>query len=152
MPKRIVECFVVDILLSIDRVKRYSAQISSAEKLFADELVMSCILRELGIIGEAMRHVVTATKLQQFIRPLWHGVVDFRTVVTREYFRLDFDEIFIIIKKHVPALEREMFQLVKELAGDPKLHAALQKAKGELAMMKRKESLTYVKKLEKLLK
>jgi uncharacterized protein with HEPN domain len=62
MPKRTVELYLFDIVLSIDRVRRFSKQIRSVSTLMINEMLCSAVLRELGIIGETMCHVLQEKK------------------------------------------------------------------------------------------
>ena len=62
MPKRMVDLFVLDIIISIDRIKRYSKKLGNGEDLRNNETLCSAILRELGIIGEAMNQILQTKK------------------------------------------------------------------------------------------
>ena len=64
MPNRVIEYFVLDILIAIDKVKRYSAGFETGEEFAADEKSYSATMRELEIIGEALKHVLGYPPLQ----------------------------------------------------------------------------------------
>src|SRR3989304_2017664 len=110
MSKRIIEFFILDIFLAIDRIKRYSKNLDTVDSFINDETACSSIMREFGIVGEAMNHVLKSQKLHNFTQPLWRDIVDFRNIVIHEYFGLGYAEVFKIIKKEIPSLELEMFK------------------------------------------
>lgn len=58
MPKRMLEAFPVDILVSIDKAKRYSEGHDTVKSLLVDEKSFSATIRELEIIGEAMKYIL----------------------------------------------------------------------------------------------
>lgn len=152
MPKRNVEFFVLDMLISIERINRYSKPLKDLDDFVSDEVAFNLILRDLAIIGEAMNHVLAEKKLHAFINPGWRNIVDFRNIVIHEYFGLSFCEVFEIVKKEIPGLEREILGLIDEIKDKNILALAFSDLRDELEQMRRGESLRYLKKLEKRLK
>jgi uncharacterized protein with HEPN domain len=149
MPKRIVDLFVLDIIISVDRIKRFSSKLNSSEDLIKNEEVCSAILRELGIIGEAMNKILQVKKITSFIKPSWRDIVDFRNIVIHEYFGLNFDEIYKIIKKEIPTLEKEVIILIKNLWQEKSMQQALDDTLKELKFMCRNTSFKYLENLKK---
>jgi uncharacterized protein with HEPN domain len=58
MPKRTTDLFVLDIIISIDRIKRFSKRMYKIDSLVKNEEACSAVLREMGIIGEAMNKIL----------------------------------------------------------------------------------------------
>jgi len=151
MPKRAVEFFVIDILLSIDRIKRYTKSVKTVDQFTKNEMLFDATLHELQIVGEAMSHVLKSKRLNRLIKPLWREIVNFRNVV-HEYFGLSYDEVFKIIKKEIPLFEKEFLSFSKNLAEEKPIFVAIADTKTELKALHRLESLKYLNKIEKFLK
>lgn len=149
MPKRMVDLFVLDIIISIDRIKRYSKKLGNGEDLRNNETLCSAILREVGIIGEAMNQILQTKKLAPLIKPDWRDIVDFRNVVIHEYFGLSFDEVYQIIKKELPILEKEFINFIKKLWCEKTMQQSFEDTLNELRWMGRDESVKYLTKLKK---
>ena len=108
MPKRSHELFVVDILIAIDKIDRYRSDFDSAQDFYHDEKSFDATMRELQIIGEATRHLLTHKILEEEYRI----IVDFRNLVVHEYFGVDADEIWDILLNELPRLKETMQALL----------------------------------------
>jgi len=143
MSKRVVEFFIVDILIAINKIKRYSNGFRDAQSFYYDEKSFDATMRELQIIGEATKKLINSNLLSDDFRV----VVDFRNLIVHEYFGIDADEIWDILKNELPSFEKEILSLFKR--ADRKILTKIIDAnKKEL----RDKSLQYLKDLEKLIK
>lgn len=111
MSKRHIELFIVDILIAIDRIRRYHQDHNDAESFFYDEKSFDATMRELQIIGEATKHLLQA----QLIDDTYRIVVDFRNVIVHEYFGIDADEIWDILQNELPTFENTIYSLIKRV-------------------------------------
>lgn len=107
MSKRISEFFIVDILIAIDKVKRYTHEFKSSQEFLYDEKSFDATMRELEIIGEATKHLIRGNLLDTE----WQIVVDFRNVIAHEYFGIDSDEIWEVITVYLATFETEIIKL-----------------------------------------
>lgn len=144
MHKRTADLFVIDILISIDRVKRYSSTLPSSEALLKNEALCSAILRELGIIGEAMNRVLQAKPLATLVQADWRDIVDFRNIVIHEYFGLNLDEVYHAIHKDLPILEQQIITLLKNLWVEESMRLTFEDTLQELNRIGRHESVQYL--------
>jgi uncharacterized protein with HEPN domain len=151
MPKRNSALYLLDILISIDRIRRFSSKIASPEDLIRDEAVSSAVLRELAVIGEAMNHILRVDSLATFVKPEWRDVVDFRNIIIHEYFGLSFSEIYGIIKRDLSILEQEVIGILRHFNASEFLQQAMDCAVEELRQMGRVESLAYINKIKNAL-
>lgn len=151
MPKRTVNLFVLDILISIDRIQRYSEKLSDGQALWQDELLCGSILRDMGIIGEALNRVLQAQDLAMHFKPYWRDIVGFRNIVIHEYFGLSFDEVYRIIKEDLPIFEKDILSLLQSLWKEESMHRSFDKVVKELESMRRTESVAYLARLKETL-
>lgn len=107
MSKRVSEFFIVDILIAIEKVKRYTAEFKSSQEFLYDEKSFDATMRELEIIGEATKHLIRGNLLDAE----WQIVVDFRNVIAHEYFGIDSDEIWEVVTVYLAIFKIEVIKL-----------------------------------------
>ena len=111
MSKRDPRFFLADILEAIEKIERYTRGLTR-EELWEDDLVADAVVRNLEIIGEAARHVPDDLRAAH-PEIDWRRVVGLRNVVVHEYFAVDLDVVWVVIKKHLPQLK----QVVRAMLG-----------------------------------
>lgn len=151
MLKRGVEFFVLDILISIDVITRQTITLKNVQRFISDELLYDAVLRNLEIIGEAMKHILASQKVTSLVKPKWRRIVDFRNFLSHEYFGISTQEILKIIEKKIPKLKDEMIELLKSLKNEKSLKIAFDSIKQELKNKGRQDSLSFLVDIEKLL-
>lgn len=98
-----------DILAAIERCQRYRVRLSDAD----DEvraMAYDAILRNLGVIGEAVRALPEDVKAKSPETP-WASIAGLRNIVVHEYFRVDADMIAEIVNDELTPLARAIEQL-----------------------------------------
>ena len=76
MPSRSIEMFLVDIIIAIDKAKRHSQGHQTAESLVSDEKSFAATLRELEIVGEAMKYIINHRPFNHLVMPGWRLIID----------------------------------------------------------------------------
>ena len=152
MLKRIIEFFIVDLLLAVDKIKRYAADIKKLDEFVRNEQVVDSVLREFEIIGEAAKYILEWQEVKEFVPPHWRAIVNFRNIITHEYFGIKYEEVFKIIKNNIPELESEAVQIINKIKDKKELFNAIKKIKEEQEKLGRKEALSYLISLENRLK
>ncbi|MFH0955612.1 MAG: DUF86 domain-containing protein [Candidatus Falkowbacteria bacterium] len=103
--------FLEHILESINKIEKYVAGIN--EKDFGGNfLVIDAVVRNLEIIGEAARNLDDNFKTANS-HIAWRDIVDFRNVLIHEYFGVNEDLVWKVIKKDIPKLKKEIEILLK---------------------------------------
>ena len=98
--------YLEDILTSINKIQNYVDDISY-EAILADEMKLDAIVRNFEIIGEA------ASKIPAEIRDKypfveWRKISDFRNVLAHEYFGINYNIMWDIIKNKLPKLLQDI--------------------------------------------
>lgn len=146
MPKRDLEFFIIDMLVAINTIQRKTKSITTPESLLQNEDAWLSVTRSLEIVGEAMKNILISKQLnQEWINPEWRYVVDFRNVVTHEYFGLNVEQIFDIVKNDIISLEKELLLLLKKIPQKEAILAAIRHAIIDLQKAHRIESIEYLK-------
>ena len=151
MLNRNAEFFIIDILVSSDAISRHMGNITNAVVFVADELVFTAVTRECEIIGEATNNILKSADLAHLVNPKWRRVVDFRNIISHEYFGLNYEDIFEIIEKDLPVFAREILGIAAKLKDSENFKLALSGAQNDLKKIGRKESLRYLEGLQRSL-
>lgn len=81
---------------------------SNNEKKYAVE-------RVLEIIGEAVNKVSSQTLAKSKHAIPWRDVVDFRNLITHEYFRVDYTMVYKLATEEVPKIKSAVIFLIEAL-------------------------------------
>ncbi len=111
MPKRDYRLYIIDVFIAINKIQRYTQNISDAQDLKWNEIVWDATIRELEIIGEATRILIKSNILEN---QEYRKIVDFRNIIAHGYFGLDEDEVFIVVKDKLTIFENELIELIKQ--------------------------------------
>ena len=105
--------FIKHILDSIDAIKEFSKNISK-EELISNRLKQSAIVREIEIIGEAVKNI--SENLKNKNRKIeWKEITGTRDKMIHHYFGVDLNIIWEIIRKDLPILEKQILSIKKKL-------------------------------------
>jgi uncharacterized protein with HEPN domain len=77
-----------------------------------DELHFDAVLRNLEIIGEAVKNISEETR-QNYPQIKWRKIAGFRDIVAHEYFGVNEETVWDIVKNEIPAL----LEIVKTMQG-----------------------------------
>ncbi len=102
-----------DILGAIDKILRYTDGISFGE-FSKDSKTIDAVIRNLEIIGEAIK------KIPEDIRRLnpnidWKKIAALRDILIHEYFGIDNEIVWDILRNKLPALKEQISVLLKNL-------------------------------------
>lgn len=93
-----------DILNAIDRCRDYAQYLHSDE---FGSMAYDAVLRNLGVIGEAVRALPPETRDAMPEIP-WASIAGLRNIVVHEYFRVNPDLILDIVDHHLDPLGQRL--------------------------------------------
>ena len=100
------------ILESINLIYSYIEEID--EKIFlSSSKHQDMVVRRLEIIGEAVKHLPDSLK-QKYDEVAWKEIAGMRDVLAHEYFGVDYELVWEIIKKELPFLEETINKMINE--------------------------------------
>lgn len=112
--KRSNELYIYDILESITKIQKYIRG-QTKKDLFKDGQLQDAIARRFGIIGEATSNISEKIK-EDYPKIPWHKLAGMRNVIVHEYFGVDYDLVWKIIKKDLPALKTKIQKIPQALS------------------------------------
>ena len=110
MSKRDPLVLLEDIMLAIQKIGRYTAQMNY-DVFINDELVVDGVARNLEIIGEAARQLPEEYRRTHTEIP-WTQIAGLRNRIVHDYFGLDLEIIWQILQRDLPELENQISALL----------------------------------------
>jgi uncharacterized protein with HEPN domain len=98
--------FLKDMSQACEKIVRFTCGVSR-EEFLADERTYDAVLRNLEIIGEAAKHISENTR-NVFPAVEWRKIAAFRDIVAHEYFGIDEDILWDVVKHKVPLLLEQL--------------------------------------------
>jgi len=105
--------YLDDILKAIRKIEKYTKDITFVQ-LKKNDLVIDGVTRNLEIIGEAVKNI-PATIKKDFPDVEWKKIAGFRDILAHEYFGIDIEVLWDIIKNKLPELKKKISLIVKKI-------------------------------------
>ncbi len=107
------ELYLNDIIEAIGRIEEYTASFSSTE--FAEnKLVLDAVVRNLEIIGEAVKMLPNEIK-KKHPEVEWRKIAGLRDIIAHEYFGINAAIVWDIVKNKIPEFKASIIKIRKEL-------------------------------------
>ncbi len=106
------KAYVNHILDAISSIERYTEGMSF-EAFERDNKTIDAVIRNFEIIGEAARNIPQAIKVKYHEVP-WDEMYLLRNKVSHEYFGIDEEIIWDVVKNKIPDLIESLKQLMHE--------------------------------------
>jgi uncharacterized protein with HEPN domain len=106
MSKRDSAILLEDIMVAIQKIRRYTSQMDH-DAFLADDLVIDGVARNLEIIGEATRQLPKEFRRLHTQIP-WTEIAGLRNRIVHDYFGLDLEIIWEIVQHDLPELDKKI--------------------------------------------
>lgn len=111
MPPRDWRLRVEDILEALDRIEQYTRGMTF-ESFSTNPMVVDAVVRNLTVIGEAVRHIPSyVQKLYSHIP--WMEMQAMRNVLAHEYFGVSLSILWETVTKDLPPLRPLFSEMIK---------------------------------------
>ncbi len=111
MPPREWRLRVEDILDAIAKIEQYVSGLSF-EQFQVDQKTVDAVVRNLEVIGEAVRHLSSDPKSLPADIP-WTDIAGMRNILIHEYFGVDLNIIWQTITQDLPSLRNQLKRLLQ---------------------------------------
>lgn len=112
--------YIEDIAECIKKIKNYTKGMSF-EKFSDEDKTIDAVVRNFEIIGEATRQLPQSIK-DKYSEIEWKSMIDFRNVIIHEYFGINLQIMWDIIKNELPSLEQEINKILRSLPKNKQIH------------------------------
>ncbi|MFA5520093.1 MAG: HepT-like ribonuclease domain-containing protein [Spirochaetota bacterium] len=92
------ELFLFDIFVAVLKINNTVERFNNAQELLRNYNAWDSVIREFGIIGEAANNLIKSGVLDESSRV----VVDFRNLLIHNYFGIDPEEVWDVVKSDLP--------------------------------------------------
>lgn len=100
--------YLIHIIDSISNIETY---VKPGEfEFFNSKLIQDAVIRNLEIIGEATKKVSNELKQKEYDIP-WRELAGLRDVLIHDYFGVDLDIVWNVVKKELP----KIYMLIKKI-------------------------------------
>ncbi len=104
--------YLEDILEATRKITTYTGSLSKTAFL-EDEKTLDAVIRNLEVIGEAVKKLPEDLRAQHS-GVEWKKIAGLRDILIHEYFGLDAEIVWDIVRNKVPALNREVRTILNE--------------------------------------
>ena len=111
--KRNYKLFVRDIWESINKIKEFVKRLSFKE-FVNDDKTVSAVIRKLEIIGEPTKNIPPFIK-KKYSQLNWRGMAGMRDKLVHNYFGVDFEILWKVIKEDIPSIKPLIKQMLEDL-------------------------------------
>lgn len=111
--KRDYKLFVKDILIAIDKIEEFVGNMDIGE-FIKDDKTSTAVVKKIEIIGEAIKNIPGDVRVKYKSIP-WKDIVGMRNKITHNYFGIDYEIVWNVVKEKLPALRMQIEQVLKEM-------------------------------------
>lgn len=101
--------YLEDILEAIEKIERYTENLIF-EEFKKNDLVVDAVIRNLEIIGEAVKNLPYNIK-RRHSDVEWRKIAGFRDILIHEYFGINLKILWDIIQNKLPKLKEKILEI-----------------------------------------
>ena len=116
MFNRRYELFLFDVYIAIVKIEKTVDKFDNAQTLLHDYKAWDSVIREFEIIGEATNYLIKNNILDETSRV----VVDFRNLLIHNYFGIDAEEVYDVVKSDLPNFKSLITDKLSQIDNDLK--------------------------------
>ncbi|MEO2068471.1 MAG: DUF86 domain-containing protein [Desulfurobacteriaceae bacterium] len=103
--------FLEDILISIQKIEKYTADLNF-EEFAKSDIVIDAVIRNLEIIGEAVKKLPMEVR-KRYPHIPWKEIAGFRDILIHDYFGVDIGIVWQTITEDIPYLKKQIEIIIK---------------------------------------
>jgi uncharacterized protein with HEPN domain len=105
------------VLDAIDTVNEYLQGVNE-EKFKNTRLIQDGVIRQIEIVGEAVRHISKDLR-KTYPEIPWRDVAGMRDKLIHGYFGVDIEKVWDTAKDDLPILRKQVVQILKDFEQEP---------------------------------
>ncbi len=102
---------LMTIAESIEKIIKYTGKYEKSDDFFSDNVYFDATMMQFVIIGETTNKLSQEFK-EKYSTISWQDIKNFRNIIAHNYFGIDVDEVWDIIKNHIPKLKNSIMNLI----------------------------------------
>ena len=109
--KRDYILFIEDILTCIEKIERYTSNVSF-EDFSGNDMAVDAVIRNFEIIGEAVKKIPEEIK-RRYADVEWKEAAGFRDVLIHDYFGIDLEAVWDTLRNNIPPFKKQIVNVLK---------------------------------------
>lgn len=101
------------IIDSIEKIELYTKEVSEAI-FFNESLIQDGVIRQLEIIGEAVKNISKDLTEKYDLIP-WQDIAGMRDKLIHHYFGVDIGLVWVTIQNDIPYVKNEIQKIINEI-------------------------------------
>lgn len=111
--RRDYNLFVRDILDAINHIEKFVGSMNY-EEFIRDDKTSTAVVKKIEIIGEAIKNIPKDIRASYSNIP-WRDIIGMRNKIAHDYFGIDYEIVWKVIKEKLPALKVQVAQMLKKI-------------------------------------
>lgn len=112
MAYRDVSVWLEDVLIAINRINLHISPTNSYTEYRKSQLIIDATERNLEIIAEAIKNAIKLNPDLAISNT--KKIIGLRNLINHEYYKIENDRVWVIIKKDLPLLEGEIKKILED--------------------------------------
>jgi len=97
------QTYLIHIRECMERIRQYTS--GGKDAFLSNRMIQDAVLRNLQTLAESTTRLSQETR-QRFPEIDWRAIAAFRNVIVHDYLGLETDQIWDVIERDIPVLER----------------------------------------------
>ena len=103
--------YLLHIYDAIVDIERYTD--GGRKDFFAEKIIQDAVIRNLEIIGEAVKNISHQTRKKNPDIP-WKRIAGLRDILIHQYFSVDLETVWLVVEKRLPLFLKQIRPLLME--------------------------------------
>ncbi|MBU4332194.1 DUF86 domain-containing protein [Patescibacteria group bacterium] len=102
---------LISILEALDKIQKFTEVLDNADDFYNDKRNFDASVMNFVVIGEMVSRLSKEFK-REYNYIDWSKIKDFRNIIAHDYFGIDAEEVWQIIKNDLPGLKKEIKKII----------------------------------------
>ncbi len=103
--------FIEDILICIEKIEKYTRNLSFGE-FCKNDMVVDAVIRNFEVIGEAVKKIPEEIK-NKYPDVEWKEAAGFRDILIHDYSGIDLESVWDTINTNIPSFKKKILKVLK---------------------------------------